>query len=264
MQLLQQDIIMSNDLLKLLTQLNLKGVIQSLEIRNQQALTNQMPYLEFLNFLMSDEVCLRDNKKYENRLKSANLRGHKTLENYDFAFNVNINKPLIYDLATCKYILQKTPVIIVGPCGTGKSHLAQALGFIAIQKGFDVLMTTQSDLSMTLNEGKSTSTYHNRMKKLAQLSVLIIDDFALKPLSRVEEENLHELIDKRSEMTSTIITSNLAPNEWLASFTNKLLGAATTDRLQHNATLIKLEGKSFRTQNPETLKTTKNKEKAKK
>lgn len=253
---------MSNDLLKQLSQLNLKGVLQSLEIRNQQALTGQMPYLEFLNLLMSDEVCLRENRKYEKRLKSANLKGHKTLENYDFAFNPNINRPLIYDLATCQFVLHKTPVIIVGPCGTGKSHLAQALGFKALQKGFDVLMTTQSDISMTLNEGKATSTYHNRMKKLAHLPVLIIDDFALKPLSRVEEEDIHVLIDKRSEMTSTIITSNLAPSEWLASFTNKLLGAATTDRLQHNATLIKLEGKSFRKQNSLTIKASKDKEKA--
>ena len=252
---------MSNDLLKSLSQLNLKGVLQSLEIRNQQALTGQMPYLEFLNLLIQDEVCLRESRKYEKRLKSANLKGHKTLENYDFAFNPNLNKPIIYDLATCKFILQKTPVIIVGPCGTGKSHLAQALGFAAIQKGFDVLMTTQSDISQILNEGKATSTYHNRMKRLAQLPVLIIDDFALKPLSRVEEEDIHVLIDKRSEMTSTIITSNLAPSEWLASFTNKLLGAATTDRLQHNATLVKLEGKSFRTQNPKTVKTSANKEK---
>ena len=107
---------------------------------------------------------------------------------------------------------------------------------------------------MTLNEGKATSTYHKVIKKLAQLPVLTIDYFALKPLSRVEEEDLHELIDKRSEMTSTIITSNLAPNEWLASFTNKLLGAATTDRLQHNATIVKLRGKSFRAQNTETVK----------
>ena len=255
---------MSNDLLKSLSQLNLKGVLQSLEIRNSQALTGQMPYLEFLNLLIQDEVCLRDSRKYEKRLKSANLKGHKTLENYDFLFNPNINKPLIYDLATCKFILQKTPVIIVGPCGTGKSHLAQALGFTAIQKGFDVLMTTQSDISQILNEGKTTSTYHNRMKRLAQLPVLIIDDFALKPLSRIEEEDMHVLIDKRSEMASTIITSNLAPNEWLESFTNKLLGAATTDRLQHNATLVKLEGKSFRTQNLKAAKASANKVKPQK
>ena len=95
---------MSNDLLKSLSQLNLKGVLQSLEIRNQQALTGQMPYLEFLNLLIQDEVCLRESRKYEKRLKSANLKGHKTLENYDFAFNPNTNKPIIYDLATCKLV----------------------------------------------------------------------------------------------------------------------------------------------------------------
>ena len=239
---------MSNDLLKSLSQLNLKGIIQSLEIRNQQALTGQMPYLEFLNLLIQDEVCLRDTKRYENRLKAANLRGYKTLENYDFSFNPTLNKLNIFDLSTCKFVIQKTPVIIVGPCGTGKSHLAQALGFSAIQKGFDVLMTTQSEISMMLNEGRATSSYHKKMRKLAQIHLLIIDDFALKPLSRVEEEDMHELIDKRAEMASTILTSNLHPSEWVDSFSNKLLGVATADRLQHNATLIKLEGKSFRTQ----------------
>ena len=231
---------------KQLNQLRLNAIMQTVEIRSDQALTTQMTYTEYLSTLLDDEICARDTKRYEKRLKTANLKGDKTLSNFDFSFNTNIDKKVIYDLSTCLFITKKLPVIIVGSCGTGKTHLAQALGFAAIQKGFDVLMYKQNEISSILNEARATGSYLKKIKKMSEIPMLIIDDFALKPFTRQEEEDIHDLIDRRSEQSSTLITSNLMPHEWMDAFSNKLLGVATIDRLQFKTTLIKIDGKSYR------------------
>ena len=134
----------------------------------------------------------------------------------------------------------------MGPCGTGKSHIAQALGHCALQKGYEVLCTTQSKLSEELQAAKAINSYRKKIIALTKIPLLIIDDFGLKPLSSPQDEDLHELIAERYEQSSTIITSNLALNEWGHIFNNQLLGVATIDRLQHNAYQLVLKGKSFR------------------
>ncbi|CAO5675946.1 MAG: IS21 family transposase ISAzo12 [Holosporales bacterium] len=235
-----------NDIKKQLNQLRLNAIMQTVDLRSEQALTTQMTYTEYLSTLLDDELSARDTKRYEKRLKAANLKGDKTLSNFDFSFNTSIDKKVIYDLSTSAFVTKKQPVIIIGACGTGKTHLAQALGFAAIQKEFDVLMYKQNEISGILNEARATGTYMKKIKKLADTALLIIDDFALKPFTRQEEEDIHDLIDKRSEHTSTLITSNLMPHEWLDAFSNKLLGVATIDRLQFKSTFIKIDGKSYR------------------
>ena len=137
-------------------------------------------------------------------------------------------------------------VLIAGPCGTGKSHLAQAIGHCAVQKGIDVLFFTQAKLLANLHAARATNTYEKRFQTLAKVDLLIIDDFGLKPLKSPQDEDLHDLIDERYEQKSTIITSNLDFSEWGQAFPNKLLGAATLDRLRHNAYRLILEGESYR------------------
>jgi DNA replication protein DnaC len=257
----QGDFVMTNqqilpELSVQLKKLGLSGMLNSLPDRNKEAITNQMAYPEFLSLLVQDEILLREHRRYQRRYQNAGFRGEKTLENFDFDFNQKINQKLVRDLATCHFIREKYPVIIVGPCGTGKTHLAQALGFCAIQKGHDVYCTKQTELSDELQGAKACGQYSKKLKMLSKIKLLIIDDFGLKPLLPSQEEVLHDLISERYELSSTIITSNLAVSEWHEAFTNKLLGSATIDRLRHNAYELELDGKSYRSvcKNSKTLR----------
>jgi len=231
-----------------LKKLGLLGMINTLDIRNQEAITNQIAYSEFLSLLVQDELLMRDNRGYERRLKAANIMGHKTIENFDFKFNPKINQSLIRDLMTGGFIREKYPLLIVGPCGTGKSHIAQAIGLCAIRKGYDVLYITQTELLQTLQTAKAIGDYDKKLKLFAKVSLLIVDDFGLKPLRVPQDEDLHELLAQRYERTTTIVTSNLDLHEWQQAFPNQLLGAAAVDRLQHNAYVVRLEGMSYRAQ----------------
>ena len=201
----------------------------------------------FLSLLAQDELLTRQNRRHERLLKQAGINGHKTLENFDFKFNPKVNQAVIKDLATIRFVQEKYPVLILGPCGTGKSHLAQGFGFCAIKQGYEVLYTTQDKLSQTLQVAKATGCYTKKLKALIRVPLLIIDDFALKPLRIPQDEDLHDLIAQRYEQASTMITSNLAFSEWQQAFPNQLLAAATLDRLQHNAYVLILEGTSYRT-----------------
>ena len=234
------------ELTPLLKQLRLSGMTDSLAMRNREAIEHQLSYPDFLALLIQDEVARRDQKKYATRLRRAGFRGHKTLESFDLKANPNLNRAYISELADCRFIEEKVAVLIAGPCGTGKSHLAQAIGHCAVQKGIDVLFFTQAKLLANLHAARAPNTYDKRFQTLAKVDLLIIDDFGLKPLKSPQDEDLHDLIDERYEQKSTIITSNLDFSEWGQAFPNKLLGAATLDRLRHNAYRLILEGESYR------------------
>lgn len=237
-----------------LKKLNLQGMATCLSARNEEALANQMTPMEFLSLLVQDELLAKQQRAYERCYKQADFKGKKLLGNFDFSFNPKINQALIRDLATCRFIREKHPVLIMGPCGTGKTHIAQAIGHCALQQGFAVLCTTPSKLSETLQIAKATHTYRKKLKALSKIPLLIIDDFGLKPLRSPEDENLHELIAERYEQTSTLITSNLALKEWQQAFDNQLLGVATIDRLQQQAYVVLLEGKSYRSPQTQSKK----------
>jgi len=231
-----------------LKELGLTAMASNLEMRNQEALNHKLTYLEFISHLSTDEWLLRENRRYTRRLQVAHLNVYKTLETFDMSFNPTLDQKLVKDLVTCRFVEERNPVIVMGPCGTGKSHLAQAIGFCALKKGIDVLFTQVGELSVMLQTARATGTYEKKIKVLSQLPLLIIDDFALKPFTRMEEEDIHEIIVKRSEKASTLVTSNLTPNEWGVSFNNQLLGIATIDRLRYNAYVMMLEGASYRNQ----------------
>jgi DNA replication protein DnaC len=238
------------ELSPMLKQLRLSGILDSLAVRNRQAIDQKLAYTDFLALLIQDEVARRDQKKLNLRLRRANFRSQKTLEQFDFGFNPTINRALIQELATGRFITEPVSVLIAGPCGTGKSHLAQALGHIGVRLGHDVLFTTQTQLLGSLNAARATGTFERRFQALTRVSLLIIDDFGLKPLRPPQDEDFHDLIAERYEQTATIVTSNLDFAEWGDAFPNRLLGAATLDRLRHAAYRVVLDGESYRSPRP--------------
>jgi DNA replication protein DnaC len=230
-----------------LKQLRLSGILDSLEARNRQAIEAKLAYTEFLALLIQDEVARREQKKFAMRLRRAAFRTTKTLEQFDFDRLPKLNRTLVHDLATGRYIHEPAPVLIVGPCGTGKSHLAQALGHCAVRQGVDVLFTTCTSLTASLNAARATGAYERKLAALARVPLLAIDDFGLKPLRPPADEDLHDLIAERYETTATIVTSNLDFTEWDQAFpSNRLLASATLDRLRHNAYCLVLDGQSYR------------------
>lgn len=233
-----------------LKQLRLSGILDSLETRNRQAIEDKLAYTEFLALLVQDELARREQKKFALRLRRANFRTEKTLETFDFAFNPSVNKALILDLATGRFLEEKASVLIAGPSGTGKSHLAQALGHQAIRQGYDVLFTTQTKLLGQLQAARATGSYDRKLAALAAVDLLIVDDFALKPLRSPQDEDFHDLVAERYERRSLVITSNLDFPEWGEAFPNRLLGAATLDRLRHGAYRVILDGQSYRSPRP--------------
>ena len=237
-----------------LKQLRLSGILDSLEARNRQAIESKLAYTEFLALLIGDEIARREQKKFGTRLRRAQFRTTKTLEQFDFTQLPQLNRALVHDLATGRYVQECAPVLIVGPCGTGKSHLAQALGHCAVRQGVDVLFTTCAHLTQSLNAARAAGAYQRKLSALARIPLLIIDDFGLKPLRAPADEDLHDLIAERYERTATVVTSNLDFPEWDQAFpANRLLASATLDRLRHNAYCLVLDGQSYRS--PRTLPT---------
>lgn len=240
------------ELAPLLKCLRLSGILESLPERNREAMDAKLSHTEFLALLIQDEVARREHKKFALRVRRAGFRAQKTLEEFDFAFNPNINQLLIKDLASGRYLDEKVAVLIAGPCGTGKSHIAQALGHEAVRHGHDVIFTSQRRLLAQLQAARATQTYERRFQTLARVPLLIIDDFGLKPIEPPQDDDFHELISERYERHATIVTSNLAFEEWGSAFANQLLAAATLDRLRHGAYCVVLQGVSFRAPRPPT------------
>ena len=197
------------ELAPLLKRLRLSGILETLPTRNREAINGKLAYTEFLALLIQDEVARREQKKFALRVRRAGFRSQKTLTDFDFAFNVKVNQALILDLATCRFVEEKAPVLIAGPCGTGKSHIAQALGHEAAKRNYDVIFTTQRRLMASLHAARATNTYERRFHSLVKAPLLIVDDFGLKPLLPPADEDFHELVSERYERVATIVTSNL-------------------------------------------------------
>jgi len=244
-------------LLPLLKQLRLSGILDSLEVRNRQAVDSKLSYTEFLALLIEDEVARREQHKFAQRQRRAGFNAQKTLETFDFTFNPGINQGQVMDLATCRFLEEKAPVLIVGPCGTGKSHLAQALGQMAVRRGHDTLFTTHGKLLNQLSAARAVGSYERKLTQLSKIELLVIDDYGLKPMRLGQDEDFHDVIAERYERRATVITSNLDFSEWSEAFHNKLLGAATLDRIRHGAYRITLDGKSYRSPRSQSCQTPK-------
>jgi DNA replication protein DnaC len=240
----------TDDLIPLLKKLRLSGVLQSLDLRTRQAADDDLSHGEFLLRLLSDEVERRDGKQLEQRMRRANFEGQRSLEDFDFHFNTKIPKSKIIDLATCAFVERKENVLLVGRPGVGKSHIAQALGQRACRAGHQVIYTSANEMLTTLRAARADDSLDRKMLRFTSPDLLVIDDLGLRPLIADEPIDLYEVIRKRYERGSTIMTSNRAIEEWPPLFGDLLLASAAMDRLLHHSHLIEMEGDTYRNPPP--------------
>src|SRR5438552_3125289 len=236
------------ELQRALKQLRLGTMASVLETRLHQAQTERMTPLDLISCLVSDELTRRSDRLLDRRKKQAQFRdSHKTLDNFDFNFNRKMNRSLVFDLATANFIARHEDALFLGPPGTGKSHLAQAIGLAAIQQGYRVLYRETHTLLSDIAEATLDGTRKEQMELLSTVPLLIIDDLGMRKLPPTAAEELLEIVMRRYERTSTLLTSNRPVEDW-----GKLLGdtAAVTamlDRLLHHGYVLKCGPRSWRT-----------------
>ncbi len=236
------------ELNRALKQLRLGGIAAVLETRLLQAQAQSMAPIDLISCLISDELSRRTNRLLERRQKQAQFRDpQKTLENFDFSFNKKLNRSLVFDLATAGFIAKHEDALFLGPPGTGKSHLAQAIGLAAIQQGYRVLYRETHTLLDEIAEATIDGARKPHMELLATVPLLIIDDLGMRKLPSTAAEDILEIVMRRYERASTLMTSNRPVEDW-----GKLLGdsAAVTamlDRLLHHGHVLKCGPRSWRT-----------------
>lgn len=236
----------THPLLPKLRELKLSGMLQTLEVRANQALERQLSPVEFLALLLDDELERRSQQRLGRSLALSGCDSHKTLAQFDFLAAPGVNRLLIQDLATCAFIPRHENLLLCGPTGVGKSHLANALGVEALKRTFRVVAKPTHHLLNDLHAARASGTHARLLTRLLHCDLLILDDFGLQPLTPQAVQDLYELITERYERGSIIITSNRTFEEWAEVFHNDLLASAALDRLTHHAHLLTIRGDSFR------------------
>jgi DNA replication protein DnaC len=231
-----------------LKRLRLSGILETLAMRNQQAIDGQWSYVEFLSRLLEDEVSRRSQKQLALRLRRANLNTSKTLDAFNFNFNPTINRQKVLDLAAGEYLRQGHNVLICGPTGVGKSHLAQALAHEACIQGLTVSFVQTHRMLQHMHGGRADGSRDRRLQTYLRPDLLVLDDFGLRPLQPPGPEDLYDVIDGRYERGAILLTSNRSPNEWPDLFVDPLLASAGLDRLLHHAEVLIITGPSYRAQ----------------
>ena len=237
---------MTDALHNLLKQLRLSGLLSTLEVRLHEAAASQLSHRDFLELILHDELAVRNQRLLGRRVKAAQFREVKTLDQFDWSFNPTIPKKLIFELATCNFLRQRRDILLLGPPGVGKSYLAQALGYHAIKAGFIVLYRSVFDLVRDFLHDELLGDGDKILARYLKPDLLVIDDMGMKQLPKRSGECLFEIILRRYETRSTIMTSNRPLEDW-----GKLLGdvpsaTAILDRFLHHADLIELKGRSYR------------------
>lgn len=236
------------ELQRSLRQLRLGGIAAVLETRLRQAQAEPMAPIDLLATLVSDELTRRSDRLLDRRRKLATFRDPgKTLDNFDFTFNPKLNRSLVFDLATGAFIDRREDALFLGPGGTGKSHLAQAIGQAVIQQGYKVLYRETHILLEEVAEATLDGSRKQYMESIAGVALLIIDDFGMRRLPQTAAEDLLEIVMRRYERASTVLTSNRPVDDWGKLLADVAAVGAMLDRLLHHGHVLKCGPKSWRT-----------------
>lgn len=240
---------MNDRLQTALRELRLSGLAQSLDVRLQEAQGHALNHAEFLELILQDELLVRQERQIERRVKSATFRELKALDDFDWSFNPSIPRKQLFDLATCRFVRERRDVLFLGPPGVGKSFLVQALGRQAILQGLIVLYRSIFDVVRDFLHDEAFDGQEKVLARYLKPDLLIIDDMGMKQLPKRSGEYLFEIIMRRYETRSTVMTSNRPLEDW-----GKLIGdvpsaTAILDRFLHHAEVVSITGRSYRLRN---------------
>jgi DNA replication protein DnaC len=237
---------MKDSLEQALKQLRLSGLAASLDVRLSEAAGNRLDHAEFLALILQDELAVRTSRLVQRRVKAAMFREVKSLDEFDFSFNPSIKRKQIHDLASCQFIRQKADVLFLGPPGVGKSFLVQAIGHQAIKCGFLVLYRSIFDLARDFLAEEDPVQQDKVLGRYLKPDLLLIDDMGMRQLPRRSGECLLEIIMRRHENRSTMMTSNRPLEDWAKLIGDVPAATAILDRFLQHAQIVNITGRSYR------------------
>ena len=238
-----------NTLKSRLRAFKLSGMYNSLEERLSIAKERSLSYVEFLELLVEDEDNNRRDNGYKKRYSKAKIPSYKTIEEFDFTYQPSIDKKMINDCLTCNFIREKRNIVFIGNPGTGKTHLSIGIGLKALMKGHKVLFTSVSEMLHNLNMAKADNSYYQKVSYYLSFDLLILDELGFKKLPGYCIDDFFEIISKRYEKGSVIITTNKSFEQWGDIFADTILAEAILDRIVHYSAIIKINGSSYRAKN---------------
>lgn len=237
---------MNDAILSKLKEFKLSGVIKSYDIRIEEAIRCKLSYEEFVENLLSDELLNRQNNANKKRFHKARFPQHKTIEEFNFNHQPSLNRQQIYNFGTCEFIRKNENIAFIGQPGTGKTHLAIAIGVKAVMQGYSVYFCTVNEMLEELYISRADNSFYQKLKKYISPDLLILDELGLKRLNQSSVDDFYEIISRRYENKSIIITSNKTFDEWGQILYDPVLASAILDRLVHHCNFIMINGDSYR------------------
>lgn len=238
--------------MKKLRDFKLSGIIRTLPVRLEEAVSRTISHREWLELLLEDEANQRSDNRRKKLYQGAHIPFEKGIEDFDFTFQPSVKKAEILELATGNFIGKRENVIFIGQPGTGKTHLSVALGLAALGYGYTVLFTSVWNMITTLEQSRADVSYHKKVQAYVKPDLLILDELGYKSMAESTVEDFFEIVSKRYEKGSIILTSNRTFQEWDKIFIDKTLTGAILDRLVHHSHMITIKGESYRVQHRNT------------